>query len=108
MSGQGSTSLVQHYVKGEYQPPPVSYGYSSSQQSAPVEANREMPSTYSFISETPSDIPEAPTEPEAPMHETSDIIETTAEEIPEQITEEKGKGKEVDFVPPFTAWNPAR
>jgi hypothetical protein len=106
-SGQETPSVVQHYVEGEYQPPPFSYGYSSSQQSLPAETNREIPSTDNLISKTPSIIPEAPMESEAPMHETSDIVENiAAEEPPEHVIEEKGKG--VDFVPPFTAWNPAR
>jgi hypothetical protein len=102
-------SIVQRYVKGEYQPPPFSYGYSSSQQSLPAETNREIPSTDNLISETPNIIPEVPMESEAPMHKTNDIVENiAAEELPEQVIEEKGKGRGVDFVPPFTAWNPAR
>jgi hypothetical protein len=128
-SGQETPSVVQHYVEGEYQPPPFSYGYSSSQQSLPAETNREIPSTDNsiseipstdnsiseipstdnLISETPNIIPEAPMESEAPIHETSDIVENiAAEEPPEHVIEEKGKGRGVDFVPPFTAWNPAR
>jgi hypothetical protein len=93
-------------VKGEYQPP--SFGYSSSQQFQPADTHREIPSTEAF-----DPAPEAPEAPEAPMHETSDILEQVAEEPPvqtrEEGVEEKGKGKEVtEFIPPYTAWNPAR
>ncbi len=109
MSGQGSSSTVQHYVKGEYQSPPFSYGYSSSQQSLPAKTYREIPSTDDSISKAPSTTPEAPMESEAPMHEVSNIVENiTAEEPPVHVTEEKGQGKGGEFVSPFTAWNAAR
>lgn len=111
ISGQGAAApIVQHYVKGEYQPP--TYGYSSSYGYAPPPAD------------TSRDIVVAA--PEAPMHEVSDHTEQiTVEPVSGPVqgftqaqgfTEgekvdggaEKPVGEKKDFTAPFTAWDPAR
>ena len=104
ISGQGESSVVQHHVKGEYQPP--TYGYSSSYGYAPPPAD------------TKRDLPG-----EALMHKTSDyteqiIVEPLVKSVTEWgqvFTQGENMEKEVErpveekeFTAPFTAWNPAK
>lgn len=102
-SGQGAASIVQHYVKGEYQP--QTYGYSSSYGYKPPPAD------------TKHDIAVGATE--TPMHEVSDHTEqVTGEPVSGPVqgfTQEESVEREVEkpveekeFTAPFTSWDPAR
>jgi hypothetical protein len=104
ISGQGAASIVQHYVKGEYQPP--TYGYSGSYGYAPPPADTNRDVVVGA--------------PEAPMHEVSDHIEqitvepvsgpaqgfAQGENVEKEVEEPVEEKKQ--FTAPFTAWDPAR
>ncbi len=97
ISGQGSSSMVQKYVKGEYQP--ATYGYSSSQAPVQTEEKREVPGVTA----------------EEPMHETSDVlghIESGGPPVQTQDVKEQApvvEKKEIaEFTAPFSAWDPSK